>query len=224
MDLGKARVKAMIEAFGGRVTSAVSGKTTALLVGKEPGLTKVAAAHKRKTVQLLDIKSLKEEGIEAGRLENAVPVVIETFSAGYSRAEKRVTAAPPKQRATSKKGKTPKPSGTKKSTKKRGPDEQEDETQPPAPKKTSKTGAASEPENESGPPAPKKPKKKPAAKKKAGTKTKAFNVNCDGCGVDCTEKSWFVSKDDTDWCEACVGKGIAAVPQINGVDVPCGQE
>ena len=41
MELGKARVKTMIESFGGKVTSAVSGKTSFVLVGKEPGMSKV---------------------------------------------------------------------------------------------------------------------------------------------------------------------------------------
>ncbi len=37
LDLGKGRVKALIESFGGRVVSAVSGKTDFLMVGEEPG-------------------------------------------------------------------------------------------------------------------------------------------------------------------------------------------
>jgi hypothetical protein len=225
LDLGKARVKAMIEAFGGRVTSAVSGKTTHVVVGKEPGLTKVSAARKRDTVQLLDLKSLKEQGIEGGRLENAVPVVIEKFSEGYIYATKRVAGAAPRKNASkkggaSKKGKNPKPSGTEKSSKKRGPGDQEDEADPPAPKKATKTGATSEQENDSGPPAPKKQRKKGATKKKTGIKKTAFKVICDGCAMDCTEKSWFVPQEETDWCEACVKKDNSVVLQVNGVAVP----
>ena len=41
LELGKARVKTMIESFGGKVTSAVSGKTSFVLVGREPGMSKV---------------------------------------------------------------------------------------------------------------------------------------------------------------------------------------
>ena len=37
LSLGKERVTAMLESFGARVTSAVSGKTDVLLLGKEPG-------------------------------------------------------------------------------------------------------------------------------------------------------------------------------------------
>jgi hypothetical protein len=34
-----------VESFGGRVTSAVSGKTDILLVGKEPGMSKVGLCN-----------------------------------------------------------------------------------------------------------------------------------------------------------------------------------
>lgn len=224
LDLGKARVKTMIEAFGGRVASAISGKTTHLVVGKEPGVSKVAAARQRDTVQLLDLKSLKEQGIKRGRLENAVPVVIEKFSEGYSQATKRVAAAPrknvSKKRGAGKKGKDPTPSETEKSSKKRGPSDQEDETKPPAPKKSSKTSVTNDQENESGPPAPKNRKKKRAAKNKSGIKKTKFKVTCDGCAVDCTEKSWFVPQNETDWCEACVKNDNSTVFQVNGVAVP----
>ena len=37
LSLGKDRTTAMIESFGGKVTSAVSGKTDFVLVGKDPG-------------------------------------------------------------------------------------------------------------------------------------------------------------------------------------------
>ena len=40
LNMGKDGVKQMVEAFGGRVTSSISGKTTILLVGKEPGMSK----------------------------------------------------------------------------------------------------------------------------------------------------------------------------------------
>jgi len=41
LELGKERVRKMIESFGGRVTGSVSGKTSFLLVGREPGMSKV---------------------------------------------------------------------------------------------------------------------------------------------------------------------------------------
>jgi len=41
LNLGKERVKKMVESFGGRVTGSVSGQTDYLIVGKEPGASKV---------------------------------------------------------------------------------------------------------------------------------------------------------------------------------------
>ena len=41
LELGKERVRQMITSFGGRVTGAVSGKTDLVIVGKEPGFSKV---------------------------------------------------------------------------------------------------------------------------------------------------------------------------------------
>jgi hypothetical protein len=83
LNLGKDKVKRMVEAFGGRVTSAVSGKTDILIVGKDPGFSKVNKS-KQKGIQLIALKDLKE-AIEGGRLEDAPrPGAITNFSSGYS--------------------------------------------------------------------------------------------------------------------------------------------
>ena len=44
LSLGKDRAKRLLESFGARVTSSVSGKTTLLVVGKAPGYSKVQRA------------------------------------------------------------------------------------------------------------------------------------------------------------------------------------
>jgi NAD-dependent DNA ligase len=44
LSLGKDRVKKMIQSFGDHVTSSVSGKTNVLIVGKNPGMSKVTQA------------------------------------------------------------------------------------------------------------------------------------------------------------------------------------
>lgn len=44
LSLGKDRAKRLLESFGARVTSSVSGKTTLLVVGKAPGYSKVRRA------------------------------------------------------------------------------------------------------------------------------------------------------------------------------------
>lgn len=82
LDLGKEKVKRMVEAFGGKVTSAVSGKTDILIVGKNPGFSKVSKA-KTRGIQLIALKDMKE-AIEGGRLEDAPPAgAITNFSSGY---------------------------------------------------------------------------------------------------------------------------------------------
>jgi len=89
LSLGKDRVKSMIESFGGRVTGSVSGKTDVLVVGKEPGMSKVSKARKMENCSLLNLESLcdginNDEVVET--IEGAEPMVIENFSMGYKRA------------------------------------------------------------------------------------------------------------------------------------------
>jgi hypothetical protein len=70
-------VKKIVEAFGGKVTSAVSGKTDI------PGFLTVSKS-KEKGIQLVALKDLKD-ALEGGRLENAPqPAPITNFSSGYS--------------------------------------------------------------------------------------------------------------------------------------------
>jgi hypothetical protein len=84
LDLGKARVTAMIASFGGRVTSAVSGKTSYVVVGKSPGASKVSQGRAR-GVPLIDLMALKQvlEG-SVKSLADTAPPVIGSFSAGYT--------------------------------------------------------------------------------------------------------------------------------------------
>jgi hypothetical protein len=81
LSLGKARARAMIESFGGRVTSAVSGKTSALLVGKEPGYSKLTKARGFKA-QLMDSHALVE-CIKGKPFETAPTPKIGQLSTGY---------------------------------------------------------------------------------------------------------------------------------------------
>jgi len=85
LNLGKDKARALIERFGGRVTSAVSGKTTMLLVGKEPGMSKVSKARERPDCLLLDLKGLKTR-LEGGNLLMGLkqaPLVIDSYSGGW---------------------------------------------------------------------------------------------------------------------------------------------
>ena len=86
LNLGKDRVKSMIESFGGRVTGSVSGKTDFLVVGKQPGASKVRKA-KEKDIPLVDLKSLNDRILGTlPALEQAEAPAIRSFSAGYQTA------------------------------------------------------------------------------------------------------------------------------------------
>jgi hypothetical protein len=92
LDLGKARARALVESFGGRVTSSVSGRTDALLVGKDPGMSKVTKARNQSGCALVNLQQLCGEltggrGLpdkgsrEAGELTRDVGIT--SFSGGY---------------------------------------------------------------------------------------------------------------------------------------------
>lgn len=85
LNLGKARAKSMVQAFGGRVTGSVSGRTTILLVGKEPGFSKVSMAQSSEKCKLLSLRDLKGvlEGDRSLQALDKEPMVIESFSSGY---------------------------------------------------------------------------------------------------------------------------------------------
>jgi hypothetical protein len=85
LNLGKDKVKEMVTNFGGRVTSAISGKTDYLIVGEEPGYSKVSKARTQPKCQLLSLSSMKN-AIESGRsesLQSLPPVIVDSFSSGY---------------------------------------------------------------------------------------------------------------------------------------------
>lgn len=83
LNLGKDRLRDMLESFGAKVTSAVSGKTNLLVVGEEPGSSKVSKARASGKCQLIRVEDLV--GSIHGRvaLEQATPPQIEAFSSGY---------------------------------------------------------------------------------------------------------------------------------------------
>lgn len=83
LDLGKQKVRDLIESFGGRVTSAVSGKTDYLVVGKDPGRSKVSKAVE-KDIPRIDLKSIGENIYDTIPSLTVAPTpIITNFSAGY---------------------------------------------------------------------------------------------------------------------------------------------
>jgi len=86
LSLGKDKVRKMITSFGGKVTTSVSGKTDILVVGKDPGFSKVSQARKSGRTKLLSLHDMKL-GLERGSLEaakGAKPMLVRSFSKGYA--------------------------------------------------------------------------------------------------------------------------------------------
>jgi hypothetical protein len=57
LTLGKERVKAQIEKFGGSITTSISGVTNVLVTGENPGKKKVVEAHKKR-LKIINIKQM----------------------------------------------------------------------------------------------------------------------------------------------------------------------
>mmetsp|Transcript_7999 Transcript_7999/g.22651 ORF Transcript_7999/g.22651 Transcript_7999/m.22651 type:complete len:197 (+) Transcript_7999:918-1508(+) len=85
LNLGKQRVKEMIQSFGGQVMGSVSGATTLLVVGKEPGMSKVSKASDR-GVRMIRLEELAAS-LHTGELKpadpSAPPLQITNFSMGF---------------------------------------------------------------------------------------------------------------------------------------------
>jgi len=90
LSLGKEKVTKIVESFGGIVRSCVSGKTDILIVGKEPGMSKVSKARAKDNCALIQLEPLFD-GIRNNAIEATVddahskPLEIapDSFSLGY---------------------------------------------------------------------------------------------------------------------------------------------
>eukprot|EP00978_Attheya_sp_CCMP212_P033783 scaffold138237_cov50-Attheya_sp.AAC.2 len=90
LSVGKDKAKALIVSFGGRVTGSVSGKTDVLVVGQQPGMSKVSKARASGKVLLMSLMDLKE-GLDVGCtcletfdvFARKEPMKIKDFSMGY---------------------------------------------------------------------------------------------------------------------------------------------
>lgn len=184
LNLGKDKLKALVTAFGGRVTGSVSGKTDILIVGKDPGYSKVSVAR-AKSVQLMSLKDLTG-GLTGGfAIEDSRPMQIASFSSGYG-ANSQAYLASSDDLAVAQGKREPTP--LIESSLKKG-----------------------------------KSQKKTTSGKSINTKqikaeAIADIITCDGCGVDCSEQSWFVETTQSDFCAACK-PSLGYTPQRYGVDI-----
>ena len=98
LDLGKQRAKKMMESFGARVTSAVSGKTSFVLVGKAPGAKKLEAAEK-KGVKIVSLEQLQlalnseSKVVALATLKAAEQPILGELSKGYTPEQRTAKSA-----------------------------------------------------------------------------------------------------------------------------------
>lgn len=233
LDQGKDKVKAMIKAFGGRVTGSISGKTDVLIVGKDPGFSKVSKARASDKIVLMGLKEIAD-GLDNGfacldDFEEREPMLIKGFSGGYMGKNGLALLASAKdlaiaQGVLSEKKVSKKTvafiEDAKKPAAKRQPLKEADTNRQVKKRRTSKPAKG----KGSSALVVAKPTKKKAAKKttrKKAAKTKdeeIMKIACDACGEDCTKRSWFVPGTEEDFCIKCHGKNprTGAVPQAQG--------
>ena len=81
--LGKERTKTLLKSFGASVVGSISGKTTHLVVGTNPGVRKVEGArnHRMKRTTIEEIQAC----LKSGEINNIgrEPMIIESFSGGF---------------------------------------------------------------------------------------------------------------------------------------------
>jgi hypothetical protein len=196
LDLGKQKLKSILESFGARVTSSVSGMTDILMVGREPGMSKVGQARSKRTAMWDVVELLKrlKGGQETVNAPDEKPMIINEFSAGFRsgafsnslayRADSEqiaiamgVKEAPKEPLRIRKTG-----PGVRKKTGKRKILKEESESE-----------SEQEPESE--------PHYHDASPTGAPGAVWTETITCDTCHADCTESSYAVG--DEDLCLAC---------------------
>eukprot|EP01135_Chromosphaera_perkinsii_P010512 Nk52_evm22s2152 gene=Nk52_evmTU22s2152 len=83
LNLGKDRLKSILQSHGATITSAVSGKTDYLLIGDEPGASKVSKAESQPRCQIVCLNDFKLAVQGQRPLDEAPVPEIESFSKGY---------------------------------------------------------------------------------------------------------------------------------------------
>ena len=89
LNIGKQKLKDMIESFGGVVISAISGKTDYLIVGDEPGAVKLQQAQTTKGLVKMDLCELKK--LLLGEIKMKTPKKITSFFTSSKKHQKKVT-------------------------------------------------------------------------------------------------------------------------------------
>ena len=222
LNLGKDKLKALITSFGGRVTSSVSGKTDILVVGKNPGFSKVSKARRQPNCKLMSLKDLTEYFEGNKKLNSVEPMLIENFSAGYGSRRNNylgnglASSASKSDLQIAQGLKAPVSNKLKCKRKQKA----SKKSVPAKRRKTSKrsTSTPTTKKNKDG--NVKQERRKQKAKVLKGT---SYKITCDKCGKDCSFKSFFIEKTNEDFCEKCLAsierKVGAAIEQKNGIAI-----
>ena len=223
LSLGKDRVKKCIESFGGKVTSAISGRTDLLITGSEPGMSKVSKARQTPRVQIMTIDTLKDSIEGRLSLEDAPSVIIDSFSQGYTYKNgvsngRALTAsdeeldiamghvaptlglkAPKAPKAKKEKKEKKEKAAPISKKKKRDQDEEDDRDDVDDDDGNDFDGDQDDGDQDVG--------------------DMDTQITCDGCAKDCTEGSYFSPATQQDFCDDCkIGKkGLRR--QVGGVTV-----
>ena len=93
---GKDAAAELVKNFGGRIVKSISKRVDLLLVGDEPGLSKVTKAREMPNCQLLTMETLVS-GLRSGKVKEqaeATPVEIDEFSRGFQGNGAKYLASP----------------------------------------------------------------------------------------------------------------------------------
>ena len=85
LTIGKDNAKRMVESFGGIVTGSISGKTDILVVGRNPGLSKVSKAKAMENLQILSMDDLRKSLLAPAPAPEAAPAPTSSMFAEYAR-------------------------------------------------------------------------------------------------------------------------------------------
>lgn len=222
LNLGKDKLKVLITSFGGRVTSSVSGKTDILVVGKNPGFSKVSKARRQPNCKLMSLKDLTEYFEGNKKLNSVEPMLIENFSAGYGSRRNNylgnglASSASKSDLEIAQGLKVPVSNKLKCKRKKKVPKKsvqtkRRKTSKGPASTSTSKTNKEIVVKQEMG------------KRKTKLLKLPLYTITCDKCGNDCSFKSFFILKTNEDFCEKCYvsmeKKVGTAIEQKNGIAI-----
>ena len=93
LNIGKEKLKKMLQSFGGRVTSSVTSKTSFLIAGKEPGYSKVFKARNMNNCKIIGLNQVIKGLIKGNKKVLKKALIINEFSPGFRGNSKALKAS-----------------------------------------------------------------------------------------------------------------------------------